>query len=261
MSTPETPGSVYAVIPASVLYDSSLRPNAKLLYGEISALTQKEGYCWAENARFAEALGVSNKTVEALVRQLKDAGHIQVEVVRDPRSNEVISRKIWLVGSVGIYTPPSPQKRGDLPSKTRRPPLEIEGTSPQNRGVYIGENTKENTEERGKGKKPSLPPDILDCISDYTGQDEELQSALVDFALNRAAPPKPNPVKTSSAMYRLLTTLDRLSEQRREVKLAMINKSIERNWSGFFKLDPDEVQDACKKVKAVQEDEEGIDGI
>ena len=49
--------SLYSVIPARVRDDHTLRPNAKLLYGELSALAQAEGYCWAWNARLAETLG------------------------------------------------------------------------------------------------------------------------------------------------------------------------------------------------------------
>ena len=68
--------SLYSVIPARVRDDHSLRPNAKLLYGELSALAQAEGYCWAWNAHLAETLGISKRTVEDLLKQLRDRGHL-----------------------------------------------------------------------------------------------------------------------------------------------------------------------------------------
>ena len=52
--------SYYAIIPAEVRY-SNLKPNAKLLYGEITALSSKEGYCFATNNYFAKLYNVTKK--------------------------------------------------------------------------------------------------------------------------------------------------------------------------------------------------------
>lgn len=35
----------FAVIPATVLFNNELKPNEKLLYALITALSNKEGYC------------------------------------------------------------------------------------------------------------------------------------------------------------------------------------------------------------------------
>ena len=114
--------SLYSVIPARVRDDHSLRPNAKLLYGELSALAQAEGYCWAWNAHLAETLGISKRTVEDLLKQLRDRGHIQLEVERDPDTNEVIRRKIWICGPPGASVPPPPENGGRVPVKSGGPP-------------------------------------------------------------------------------------------------------------------------------------------
>ena len=39
----------YAVIPSTVLFNEELKSNEKLLYAVITALANKEGYCYASN--------------------------------------------------------------------------------------------------------------------------------------------------------------------------------------------------------------------
>ena len=86
----------YAVIPANVRYDKELTPMAKLLYGEISALAQKEGTCWATNGYFAELYGVNNLTISRLISQLEKKGYITVEIVYKEGSKEIDKRVIGI---------------------------------------------------------------------------------------------------------------------------------------------------------------------
>ena len=53
----------YAIIPARVRYSNKLKPSAKLLYGEIVALSNKHGFCYATNNYFAKLYGVSKNTI------------------------------------------------------------------------------------------------------------------------------------------------------------------------------------------------------
>ena len=70
----------YAVIPADVRYDDRIPANAKLLYGEISALIGKDGFCFATNQYFAEIYGCTPVTVARLVSKLEEAGYIKREL-------------------------------------------------------------------------------------------------------------------------------------------------------------------------------------
>lgn len=101
----DTPG-YWAVIPADVRYDERIPPNAKLLYGEISALCNREGYCWAKNEYFAQLFGWAAPTVTRLLSGLRDAGYLSVEMVKTKTGS---ARRIF----AGIYTGGSPQNCGE----------------------------------------------------------------------------------------------------------------------------------------------------
>lgn len=72
--------SYIAIISADVRYDSSLTPNAKLLYGEITALSNVKGYCFATNKYFASLYNVSERTITEWVSKLEEKGYISVKV-------------------------------------------------------------------------------------------------------------------------------------------------------------------------------------
>ncbi|HJH55079.1 MAG TPA: helix-turn-helix domain-containing protein [Brachyspira hyodysenteriae] len=84
----------FAVIPASVRYDKNLKPLAKLLYGEITALCNEKGYCWASNGYFAELYGVDNKTISRAIQQLEECGHIKCVYDKTQQNND--KRKIFI---------------------------------------------------------------------------------------------------------------------------------------------------------------------
>lgn len=94
--TSERP-SYYAIIPADVRYDKELTPNAKLLYGEITALCGKDGRCWAENRYFADLYGVSKTSISKWIKALSDKGYISCELVYKKGTKEIERRYIRIV--------------------------------------------------------------------------------------------------------------------------------------------------------------------
>ena len=75
--------SYFAIIPANVRYDSDLKPNEKLLYGEISSLCNKDGTCWASNKYFANLYEVDIATISRWVNNLIDKNYLYVKYEKD----------------------------------------------------------------------------------------------------------------------------------------------------------------------------------
>jgi hypothetical protein len=83
-----------------VRYDKNVPAGAKLLYGEISTLCNKEGYCWAGNAHFAELYQTSERTIINWINALAAAGHITVRFNYVPGKKEVQSRILRLTEAI-----------------------------------------------------------------------------------------------------------------------------------------------------------------
>ena len=86
----------YSILTADVRYSKELSDFEKLLFSEISALTQKDGYCTASNAWLASLYGKTKETISRCISKLKKLGFIEVvEVWNDKK--EVILRKVYLL--------------------------------------------------------------------------------------------------------------------------------------------------------------------
>ncbi len=75
----ETP-NYYGIIPAPVRYCEGLEANAKLLYCEITALSNKHGYCFASNQYFADLFHVHPGSISRLISSLSEHGFLRLEI-------------------------------------------------------------------------------------------------------------------------------------------------------------------------------------
>lgn len=97
LSTPDARSAAYyAIIPADVRYNQDLSANAKLLYGEISALASREGFCFASNQYFASLYQVTPRSVVRMVKQLEACGFIRTQEERDKVTGQCKGRRIYL---------------------------------------------------------------------------------------------------------------------------------------------------------------------
>jgi hypothetical protein len=186
--------SYYSVIPANVRYDESLSKSAILLYGEISALTRKEGYCFASNAYFARLYRTTKRSVQTWLSELREAGHIMVQSGDDPR-------KIFLA------RPMKKTSRGHEENFT--PPHEENFT--HNTTVV---NSKTNVADA-----PSIPlllntPKFRNAWDEWRSYKRHRRQTL-----------------TSDTMKRQLNKLCGMGEER---AIAAINHSIEQGYTGLF---------------------------
>lgn len=94
--------NLYMVIPTLVGIDKELPFGARVLYGLISSLSHKEGYCWATNAYFADILGVSKSSISNWISLLQKKGYITSDIIYKKGTREIEARhiKVNLVISV-----------------------------------------------------------------------------------------------------------------------------------------------------------------
>lgn len=91
----ENKPSYYAIIPSEVRYCEELKYPERLLYGEITALAGKEGYCFATNKYFAELYHVIPGTISRWVNHLERLGFVKTEIIKDQR-NQILERRIYI---------------------------------------------------------------------------------------------------------------------------------------------------------------------
>lgn len=110
----------YGIMPANVRYDKNLKPMEKILYTEITALSNKEGYCFASNSYFGELYEVNKKTVSTWVNNLEKQGYIKIVLIYKQGTKEITERRIYInqkVSPVNKNVDTYPQKNGEVSIK------------------------------------------------------------------------------------------------------------------------------------------------
>lgn len=87
--------SYFATIPAPVRYSKDVSNFAKLLYAEITCLTNAKGYCFAMNGYLADLYKVHKNTISTSIKELETAGFIKCNYIT--KNKEIIERRIYLV--------------------------------------------------------------------------------------------------------------------------------------------------------------------
>lgn len=235
----------YAIIPADVRYDKSLKPNAKLLYGEITALCNERGYCWAGNEYFARLYSVSIKTISAWISQLVESKYLHREIVYKPNSKEIDSRILRL---------PTPYP---LSSKNRTPYPSKNGEGDSNQKE---DEAKDNTENDLSTKKriPHPKKTEVNITSEYLHEVfnkteflkkyESYIPIVLEWLIYKKEEKKQQ-YNTEKSLITWIKKLINFSDGKTENAVEIVETSIANLWEGIFP--PDDKKQKNKKPVTV----------
>ena len=211
--------SYYAIIPANVRYDKKVCSSAKLLYGEITALCNRKGFCWASNSYFAELYGVGKPSISRWVKELIDGGYIDSSIEYKQGTKEIVHRYL----KICVY--PTNKNMGTPTNKNVDTPTHKNAID----NTTVINNTRKNNTKRAEP------------FADYTSN-SLLSDAIKDFISMRKQIKAP---MTDRAIKLMLQKLDTLA-QNDDTKIAVLNQSILNSWKGIFALkDQGQTPDKC----------------
>lgn len=121
--------SYYSILTANVRYDKELKANEKLLFSEITALSNKSGYCHATNKYFAKLYSKNTSTISDWINHLKQREYLKVVMVKDGK--QIKERRLFPISNPIRENPNTPSEKS------------VEGYSQKNE-YPIRENPKEN---------------------------------------------------------------------------------------------------------------------
>lgn len=162
MNTENEQPNYYSILTASVRYDKDLNANEKILFSEITALSNKYGYCTASNNYFAELYQVAKGTVSKWITHLNQAGYLKVIIIKQATTNQVIGRKMY-----PISNPKLKDEEGYTPSESivctkKRIPYTPNDVYPIHQKVKGNNTSNNNTSINNNilsGKEPDTTPE------------------------------------------------------------------------------------------------------
>lgn len=111
----------FAVVPMEVLERRDLNANAKLLYGEITGLTRKNGYCMATDKYIADRIGLRKDSIRNLMQKLELKNLIRRETTKTAKGTY---RRIYLTWR----TPPAASDNATRSAGDSRPVASADAT-------------------------------------------------------------------------------------------------------------------------------------
>lgn len=232
----ESRPNYYAVIPSNVRYDDRLETSARLLYGEIAALLNDDGYCFFGNAFITKNYGWSDRTIARLLKSLEDNGHIRRVIIKD-KSGQVVQRRIYLRVSLPDVQPPD--------KNVTTPCQNCQEGGDKNGGytdTSITVNKKEN--KKKKTEQAQLSDDDLrtlvkDGVQSVSTPDwsREAKNRLFALVMELYDPDrevkKAHPMRTARSVSRTFSKLVEWAGSDPKAMIDIVDTAIANGWQGI----------------------------
>ena len=218
----------FGILPANVRYDKNLKPMEKILYTEISSLTNKDGYCYATNSYFSRLYEVHKNTVGTWINNLEKQGYIKTVLIYKKGTKEIIERRIYINQKIDT---PINEKVDTYQQKDLEPINEKVDTYQQKDLEPINEKVDTPINENIEENNTSINNKINNI---YLYKGSEFEKAFSDFKIMRVGKKEP---LSKPAEDLILMKLYKLAGDNEQLAIEILNKSTINSWKDIFPLD------------------------
>jgi hypothetical protein len=217
MEEKNTP-NYFGILPANVRYDKRLKPMEKILYTEITALSNAKGYCYATNSYFAELYGVHKNTAGAWINNLEKLGYIKSKIIYEEGTKNIKERRLFLFKHINENIDTYQQKDCD--------PINEKIDTPINEKIEDNNTRINNT---SSNKKKINKKENTELIIESIYKSEKFKETFNEFIDMRKSIKKP---ATNKAMEMIIKKLEKVDNE--ELAIKMLERSIINNWQDVY---------------------------
>lgn len=190
----------YAIVPANVRYAGNLSEFQKLLFWEITALTDKFWYCFAPNSYFAGLYGKTPKWISATIWDMEKKGFLEIQYEWVANSKRKIF--VWEISFKRVKS-----QKTTLPEKQ-------EG-DPRKKGYTLPEK-QEHINTR------------LSILYNERNISENLGKKITEFIEHRRE------IKRPLTERSIIATIKKCAEAWEALSIITIDRTIENSWQGLI---------------------------
>lgn len=208
------------------------------MFGEITALCNDKGYCWASNSYFEQLYGVSKQTIINWINSLKKGGYIKTKIEYESNSKTVKQRTIYICDAQVT----SKKIKCASPSKENFSSLVKENCHPSKESLttpgkenFTDNNTVINNTNNITVNKKEIYKEKDNPIESI--EDSDLKKAYREFIKMRKQMKSP---MTDRAIALLINKLDKMTTDK-EMQISILNQSILNGWKSVYPLKDDSI--------------------